>query len=102
MDELKDVVIYMGLGILAILGRLLLALERITVYSFLRAAVTGALVGVALGTGFVENSDLDPMYKYLVFGVAVSLAEDFIAGILNVGKQWRTDPQSVIRLFRRK
>lgn len=102
MEYLKDVVHYFGIAVLAICVRLLLALEKVTLYSFLRAAVTGAFVGLILGLTFVENSDLHPTYKYLIFGIAVSLAEDLIAGILNVGKQWRNDPKAFIKSFRRK
>jgi hypothetical protein len=102
MDYIRDIILYFSLGVLAVFARLLLALERVTYYSFFRAAVTGALVGVAIGTGFMSKSHLDPVYEYLIFGVAVSLAEDLIAGILNVGKQWRDDPYKVIKKYWRK
>lgn len=102
MDGIKDILMYFGIGILAVVARLLLALEKITVYSFFRVAITGALIGLALGLGLVENTTMDPAYKYIVFGIAVSLAEDIIAGILNVGKQFRNNPEAFIALFRRK
>jgi hypothetical protein len=102
MVDFKEVLLFLSIGVLAVIARLLLALEKITFFTFFRAAITGALVGLALGLTLLEQTDLAPIYKYIIFGIAVSLAEDFIAGILNVGKQWRTNPQSILELFRRK
>jgi hypothetical protein len=102
MDKLEEIGLLCLIGILAVWGRLLLTLEKVTVIHFIRVSVTGGFVGLLLGVGFMDDVNFAPWFKYLVFGIAVSLAEDLMAGIFNVGRQWRDDPQSFIRLFRRK
>lgn len=102
MDKIEQTALLCLIGILAVWGRLLLALERVTLIHFMRVSVTGGFVGLLLGVGFMDDITFSPWFKYLVFGIAVSLAEDLMAGIFNVGKQWRDDPQSILRMFRRK
>lgn len=102
MDKLDQIVILLGIGVLATWGRLVLSLEQVTLKHFIRVSVTGGLVGVCLGLGVLEDTGLAPWIKYCIFGIAVSLAEDILAGLLNVGKQWRDDPRSFFEFFRRK
>lgn len=102
MDDYKQIAVYFFLGVLATWGRLLLAIEKVTVHQWLRTSVTGAFIGMVIGLGLLEDSSLSPWMKYAIFGIAVSLAEDICIGILHVGQKVRTDPESIIRMFWRK
>lgn len=102
MEKYEEIGLLCLIGVLAVWVRLLLALEKLTLKHFLRVSVTGGFVGLLLGMGVLDNNEYDPWVRYLIFGIAVSLAEDLVAGMFNVGKQWRDDPQSFIRVFRKK
>lgn len=102
MHEYKEIVVYVVIGILATWARLLVAIEKFTVFTLIRTSVTGALIGICVGFGLVEESPLPPWAKYALFGISVSLAEDIFTGILNVGKQIKTNPQAFFRSIWRR
>ena len=102
LTDYKDIIAFIVIGILATWARLLMAIDKITIFDFIRTAVTGALIGVCLGLGLVEDSTLTPWVKYSLFGIAVSLSEDIFIGILNVGKKLKENPQAFLRALWRK
>lgn len=98
--ETKAYLTYCVIGVLAVCARLLVALEKITVYQFLRTVVTGAFLGLVFGLGLMEDTTLSPWLKYMIFGIAVSLSEDICMGLIEVGKRLRKDPLYLWKLFR--
>lgn len=101
MSEYNQIFLYISVGALAIFARVLLALERITFLSFLRTAITGAFIGLVIGIGLLEDTELNPYIKWGLFGIAVSLAEDIIVSVLAFGREVRKNPMYLWQCLRR-
>jgi hypothetical protein len=84
------------IGLLAILARIFITMEKLVWYGILRTISTGAFVGVVVGLGLLADSDLAQWQKYAILGIAVAIAEDLFIALISFGKTVKNDPRAFI------
>lgn len=90
------------IGILAILARIFITMEKLVWYGILRTISTGAFVGVVVGLGLLVDSELAPWQKYAILGIAVAIAEDLFLALINFGKTVKENPRDFIEAIIRR
>lgn len=98
----KQVMIFLVVGALAMLARVVITMEKFFLYGIIRTLSTGAFVGVIVGLGLLDSISLENWQKYLALGVAVALSEDLMIALVAFGKEIKDDPRAFIERFIRK
>lgn len=84
-----------GLILLAILARLLMDREPITIVRVVRLAVSGVLVGALVSLALADTSYSETT-RGAIIGVSALLSEDVIIGALAIGKRFSDNPHGVV------
>ena len=98
----KHILWYFVIGVLAIIARIFVTMEKLVLYGILRTVSTGAFVGVVVGLGLLGDITMEPWQKYAALGIAVALSEDLMLALISFGKNIKTDPAGFIAALLRK
>jgi len=98
----KHVIWYFVIGVLAMVARIFITMEKLVLYGILRTVSTGAFVGVVVGLGLLSDTSLEPWQKYAALGIAVALSEDLMLALVAFGKNIKNDPAGFIAALVRK
>ncbi len=102
-SEAERLAIQWGLPIIialfAVAVRLFFKADKLSLAGVLRGIIIGLFVGAMVNLALGDVASLSDGERGAIVGVAVVLAEDLIAALLNLGHQLRKHPERILELL---